>query len=1806
MLYWHRNGFGDPFAGGGGSFGGGPSFGGGGGFGAHWFSSDRDTDGIPSAPKKKKRHNNWVVSIDLRLKDLPDVPMPLLALHPDAKDLPDMAAVELLPDGTVQVLGKQATTTAIAPGKWTRITVRYGSEDETPKQTQGNNAFGGGGFNNYNPGMGAAIKKVKRKLAVFINGTKRLEVKNTDFDEENGDYAMPKPGFLLFAQKDARQMRASVDVRYIQVVKCWVGDSDLRSMQLLSVYQHWQLQNAGIAKRNRAEYALKPLYRRPPLAWREQAYLFEFGDVHAGSALSPGSIFGCLRVMAFVANAVRGRLAKSKDAGAPKQLEVLDRSLGVLSDGCATARGFATMNVSAIHFTACLRKTMKRIVALDVGGFLLLPGFHDNFFVLERPNADTFNFTIINASDGLYDYHVSSADTRTSHIQSRFLVAFENIPRERILDEAWWMVVWRPAENKPQADVFYNDLLPLLLEKPLETAIADNALNDDDAFNPYRTHCRNDATAPYRACRESWMFLMRKFGLTPQQTFEVYVEYRFAWLALVQHDLQLTPELDESDVPMIQLACKQTAHLCGKRFKAADAMPRATPMQLYELAQAIKLIEGKVASIPKMQYSPSPCSLELSDAQPPPQSVDELHFLFEKFKRNDDVNHLAGEKEHFPDFVPIDFLQVNEHAGTFLDIVDSLNRADKLCNLLTTQEDQVKNPGFLIIGLIQDLATKVVPIPKAKGKCPWDVPMMYPQKLEILLILKRLMEHYLSAALGVSVTPEFDGAMMITAAAIMTMSDHVFRAPTVDTVSEASALYRLHKFGITIWPFDVISESVLITIPELSVTRTAILDYYDGLGIEESQQIFNFNKGSLKPTPADLRYLEYLADEIGLSYSKDTLAWLLASDQTQGQGTNDNKWQIRKWYPELIYFRDICFLAKLTLASNRQLLPNPGVSGVAKFAQVQAQCHWGVSQVYKNQQAGMFGGQAVQPGKKAPDMIYVWTCVAFGMQIQAPKYDEPRWPSFAAPSRFTKPHTVHTEDDIVHLRSLPSFDDTLRPPDAELLLSALTVPYLRIPLVVSFFATEERVHSLRSASLRRILESVVFEPGRFQKEGEDRVPTEVPVRDQTLLNTSYGLLFNELAKSPHELLSSTQKLLDLALYLDAGSVFSSQAVVILFIVRFAIKVERFVQHFLLHCDGKLPDSLRLRGVNAAPDIVEYVRDIGGKLAETIASSCLALLGKWSDEVTVRMNNLQRGAQHTAAGDATTNSAAAHELPNGGFAFGAGAGAGAFGMAAPGGGLFGAPAGFGGGQQANAQLDGQWDYDDVLVSDDSLKEYSGMFNVLANLRAHTALSYGICTEWTAERVQHFTQLFTFLSSRHAFNKRLIAVVEPDLFYTLQMCRRPVIEFIHSLEYNESNAIMESVVATVSDSAVTPEARGWGTFASSSRIGASEKLQRGRYSVCESAAERQLNDRNFSKSSASTSTRARPTIATKGHDANDMSINVNVQICLMTLGSNNIAALTAPMSTDPDVVAVFGKTQLQCAVMEERTHRTWYYVVGKDSSIQWWEPAVDAEPRGELPDPDSVAEYDPSELINTNFEWVVQLFEPIRLRYFGCLPFLIKEDPDAAKTNPNPDLVIMYGVHPKTQFVLFEIYLFKSLGCVNIYVVLSHGRRFYRRQIYASDARHSLAFMQPETGNRSSKWPTWARYEAGDIKLTDESANAIITRDACLADNYAGTEELFLPGRLFVGILPQVLVDSHNFWQDDYDNIRGYPKERDDKTGLYPHVLFVDLVRCFLCAVVAKQLLFCWHQSLARCQTCSGRGRRALCFSISHANAQPPTK
>ena len=65
--------------------------------------------------------------------------------------------------------------------------------------------------------------------------------------------------------------------------------------------------------------------------------------------------------------------------------------------------------------------------------------------------------------------------------------------------------------------------------------------------------------------------------------------------------------------------------------------------------------------------------------------------------------------------------------------------------------------------------------------------------------------------------------------------------------------------------------------------------------------------------------------------------------------------------------------------------------------------------------------------------------------------------------------------------------------------------------LISFFASEDRIHSLQSRKLQALLDATLFEPGnQLPLASAGLEPVDVPTSSPILLGTPHHLLLNEL------------------------------------------------------------------------------------------------------------------------------------------------------------------------------------------------------------------------------------------------------------------------------------------------------------------------------------------------------------------------------------------------------------------------------------------------------------------------------------------------------------------------------------------------------------------------------------------------------------------------------------------------------------------------------------------------------------------------
>jgi len=423
--------------------------------------------------------------------------------------------------------------------------------------------------------------------------------------------------------------------------------------------------------------------------------------------------------------------------------------------------------------------------------------------------------------------------------------------------------------------------------------------------------------------------------------------------------------------------------------------------------------------------------------------------------------------------------------------------------------------------------------------CIWDEPITYELQVELLLTLQRLMELLAMAGLSIQQSRSLDAIMIIVSGSIAAIADSIIRKEATDEPSECcthflgktvSGRQLGHSgFGISVGTFATQCETLEIHSPELNIAKTAVLDYFQSPSQRRLEKLFsweeNFNN---KPGKTLIKYIRSVCREIG--YSSPSPHLLLVDGSPISSFLMKN-------YPEFKCYRDIVFWWKYLLNTDRKAFPNyinPNQAvEVGQQDRMASQLNFSWDDARSGYQVIAFGRDLrCRPDPRQTDPIT-------GKIVPPDQLPTHRYPSTATPSFYLPSPAVKTEDDVIYRPNLPNFEDkhgqVLNQRDSELLISYLTVPYMRLPLLLTFFSSEDRIHKLQSKELRSILDSVMFEPGKHLRADMSFVqPLMVPSPQSDLLASPYGFLFNELCRSPDTVVRSILILLKGALACDTG------------------------------------------------------------------------------------------------------------------------------------------------------------------------------------------------------------------------------------------------------------------------------------------------------------------------------------------------------------------------------------------------------------------------------------------------------------------------------------------------------------------------------------------------------------------------------------------------------------------------------------------------------------------------------------------------
>jgi len=625
------------------------------------------------------------------------------------------------------------------------------------------------------------------------------------------------------------------------------------------------------------------------------------------------------------------------------------------------------------------------------------------------------------------------------------------------------------------------------------------------------------------------------------------------------------------------------------------------------------------------------------------------HPFFGRLRRDnyeEVVKALMGDPRPDPILIPAVLTDENmpDVATDYHTAASSLLRICHACSLLLQQRRLVKNAPAFVASAAQYALTVTLPMPHLDTRvCFWrKSPMRRETQTNLLFLIRRMCRIYSAATSSVQQSRGLVGIRTTAFACAACVADAIARVKCVDDPSPFSLHYSglnegpTRPFGFESGSFETLAKNLPIYDPNMTALRFQCLDYMRGMTIKDdgtwNPTIFNFDS-SLTPHGGDLELMNHLSIELALPRPYPvTESSMTAHSARLISGQNG---AIIEILPEFEYFRDIVFHFKHSV-SGATCTPDNVEEGHI-WLPTDATLKWTVKAISDDNKTLQYHVTAfrghlqefVDPSatsEKSQNAFSSFMSLFSKSKLARNKLScaDPTNIVNSCGTKFlkgkAKPVSVKNEDDILHLSNeeLPTFGGVLTPADSERFLQFFTVPYLRIPLILDFFANGDpgRLVALKTKSLQLIVDAAMFEPGMWKPSDFFEQVTEVPIVNedklQTMLSTPLGTLFNEIAKSPDVLVSCVIKMLERAVDMDVGKYNekSSSGPLILYTSRLAVRIEGFLKFALKRCNT--PGQPRPRGLEFMENhkVEKAVKD----LRRTLDDKVIPMLEYWIDPI----------------------------------------------------------------------------------------------------------------------------------------------------------------------------------------------------------------------------------------------------------------------------------------------------------------------------------------------------------------------------------------------------------------------------------------------------------------------------------------------------------------------------------------------------------------------------------------------------------------
>lgn len=1234
-------------------------------------------------------------------------------------------------------------------------------------------------------------------------------------------------------------------------------------------------------------------------------------------------------------------------------------------------------------------------------------------------------------------------------------------------------------------------------------------------------------------------------------------------------DLSLEP-ITSSEYALIEMAIRQL----GKKAVVHHNSKHLSSKGLEEVYNLIQSIDKAVKELQQLPIESSN-SPEANDTQKRDTALFRREIPFIQYSNIEllpfsaNMDAFAGDTHTGGLEAPQNTLIIPKHVDSIMIAIGSLVRCQKLCKLLIERslDTSFSSKVFLhhqIIRTITQLFVEALPVPIIENKSVsniWGEPLSHKLQLWCLRLISELTIIFAYAWQSIEhPTRSFDAERSLTAICGLAIFDAVMRTPAHDDPMVLSLLLNgsfhgsnsifvlAHTFSSSNLSIAKTTHAMELVHPSFAITRGRVLAYFDALdganAGSPSRQLFTYHMHEdtieMDKYSSTLQCVYQLVEQYGIS--------LINPDDPNPPSEME---ALMEWFcssttlcPEVALTRDFVLLSKflMTMESREtELLYRRKPHSIWQNWQL---THTDASEHATRQRTRNFDSVVAHAFKWkvtnirghdqniADIQVHLFgdrkVVFSDGVLLQSPSAIGALMAGISLKNGLTDV----TEDDILHADALPTFDGTLSMEEAEYLLSFMTVPYTRIPLLLNFFASGDRVMYLFHRTLQRMLYSVLFEVGNWVHNEDKRIES-VPLRpSQDHLGTRNGALLNELLHAANAVLSPIETILKASIDLARCSVYSPSALFIFFAIKLCADITRYT-HYALRFRGnssELEHSIdflsEYLAVFALETLEKWLEE--AETEQDISTACIihsyrtlcvstVYAGKLTDERIVQrmgaivyVRNWHRFGSSSAEINPSTQTcplSAQHRLLRWLQAHG-----------------------------INTES----------ISSESMETYMKDRPLYLKIGLQTV------------RVPNFQSL-----SPHT-KRCSVRVLEAEMVDVLHAQSRDIVAFMDAMDVPRMHSVLDRIVRIALRSSDATESWSW--------LPVDVMNCPGRYR-CE-RTNLQLDLQTGEMLWRHDALRPVPDGMTQHEEYKQIFGNRSLHCGVVSRQEHRywVSIVGTPYEllewdAPSDEQGLEAPIPCQCRATND-SHLPMYWECSACTCSNYngdqvsatcqvcGTPRVCQSPR----QPEDLGFYyqsqkysrafDPfSDSMEAHEQWIGQLLRktkeivyPEEKEGFPFTLFLPTHPMD-----PNCNVVHLLAFDQQTALETLptykEIILYRVFGLVHIFALISHGRRVYRQQIFTLDTRISLHEFEIETDAIGSAIHSSPTLQA---RTCQPAGSSLVIRR--YNETLRGSEE-FVPCRLLQGIVPTVLLEAFTFWLGDDNILRGDPLNTDSQWFRY---------------------------------------------------------